>query len=91
MAGTWKRRSRSRSEGAPAVETRRENFEGTPEHSEKKPGSRTSQQTEDTAKDSFFLSRKGGGVGEMGDRHERMIFTASLSSSYVRDVDTAQD
>ena len=38
-----------------AAETRLESSAGTPGHSEKKLESRTSQQAEDIARDSFFL------------------------------------
>ena len=39
-------------------ETRRENFGGRPGHSERKPESKTSLDTEGTARDSFFLQRR---------------------------------
>lgn len=59
-----------------AAETRLESSAGTPGHSEKKLESRTSQQAEDIARDSFFSARPS--EWETGDRHER-IFTPSLT------------
>jgi len=74
--GTWKGRGRSKGLFevlASVAETRLESFEGTPGRSEKKLESRTSLQTEDIARDSFFSARVEE-VCERGDRHVQMIF-----------------
>ena len=79
--GTWKGRGKSKGpfEVLESVAgTRLENFEGTPERSERKPESRTSLEIEDTARDSFSANVEK--VGKRGDRHEQMIFTVSPSS-----------